>query len=53
MDNPEEEWPEWRQPTGVTDAYTKGYKVSHNGEHWISDVDDNVWEPGVYGWIQQ
>lgn len=44
------EWPEWVQPTGSHDAYAKGGKVSHNGQHWTSDVDGNVWEPGVYGW---
>lgn len=22
----------------------------HNGNLWDSDVDGNVWEPGVYGW---
>ena len=37
---------------GAHDAYEKGYKVSHNEKHWISDVDGNVWEPGVYGWTQ-
>lgn len=47
-----EEWPEWIQPTGAQDAYEKGAKVSHNGKHWISDVDSNVWEPGVYGWTE-
>lgn len=52
VDNPAEEWPEWRQPTGATDAYSKGYKVSHNEKHWISKVDNNTWEPGVYGWIE-
>lgn len=52
MDNPEEEWPEWHQPTGGHDAYAKGYKVSHNGKHWVSDLDGNVWEPGVYGWSE-
>lgn len=45
IDNPAEEWPEWVQPTGATDAYPKGAKVSHNGKHWVSDVDSNVWEP--------
>lgn len=50
VDNPQEEWPDWRQPTGSTDAYALGAKVSHNEKHWISSVDDNVWEPGVYGW---
>ena len=48
-----EEWPEWIQPTGAQDAYTIGDKVSHNEKRWISDVDANVWEPGVYGWTEQ
>lgn len=45
-----EEWPEWIQPQGAHDAYNAGDKVSHNGKHWISSVDANIWEPGVYGW---
>lgn len=45
-----EEFPEWIQPTGVQDAYAIGDKVTHNNMHWISIVDNNVWEPGVYGW---
>ena len=48
--DPAEEWPEWVQPTGSTDAYAKGAKVSHSEKHWTSTVDSNVWEPGVYGW---
>lgn len=40
-----EEWPEWKQPTGAHDAYNKGDKVSHNGSHWVSLIDGNVWEP--------
>lgn len=48
-----EEYPEWVQPTGAHDAYMKGVKVSHNSKHWISDVDNNVWEPGVYGWSEE
>lgn len=47
-----EEWPEWIQPTGAHDAYEKGAKVSHNGKHWINDIDANVYEPGVYGWTE-
>lgn len=50
--DPGEEWPEWIQPTGGHDAYSQGDKVSHNGKHWISDVNANVWEPGVYGWTE-
>ena len=41
--------PEWEQPDS-TNAYAKGDKVTHNGKTWVSDVDNNVWEPGVYGW---
>lgn len=48
-----EEWPEWVQPTGAQDAYAKDAKVTHNGERWISNVDSNVWEPGVYGWTKE
>ena len=50
--DPTEEWPEWIQPTGGHDAYARGTKVSHKGKHWTSDVDGNVWEPGVYGWTE-
>lgn len=47
-----EEWPEWVQPTGAHDAYNKGDKVSHNEKHWVSDIDANTYEPGVYGWSE-
>ena len=47
-----DEFPEWIQPTGASDSYMKGDKVSHSEKHWISDVDSNVWEPGVYGWSE-
>lgn len=53
VDDPSVEWPEWRQPTGAQDAYQTGDKVSHNDKHWISTADNNVWEPGVYGWEEQ
>lgn len=52
IDDPAEEWPEWRQPEGAHDAYAKGAKVTHNEKHWVSDADNNVWEPGVYGWTE-
>lgn len=50
--DPAEEWPEWTQPVGAHDAYAKGAQVSHNDKHWTSDVDGNVWEPGVSGWSE-
>lgn len=43
--------PEWAQPES-TNPYMKGDKVKHNGKTWVSDVDGNVWEPGVYGWSE-
>lgn len=53
IDNPAIEYPEWIQPTGSTDAYSMGAKVSHNNSHWISIVDNNVWEPSIYGWEKE
>ena len=50
--DPAEEWPAWSQPIGAHDAYAAGAKVSHNDKHWVSDVDNNVWEPGAYGWSE-
>ena len=44
--------PEWEQPDS-TNPYSAGDKVTHNGKTWVSDVDNNVWEPGVYGWTEQ
>lgn len=48
--DPAEQWPDWSQPVGAHDAYAMGTQVSHNGKHWTSTADANVWEPGVYGW---
>lgn len=50
VDDPSVEFPEWIQPTGSTDAYPMGAKVSYAGKHWISTVDSNVWTPGTFGW---
>lgn len=43
--------PAWEQPES-TNPYAAGDKVTHNGSTWVSDVDNNVWEPGVYGWTE-
>lgn len=40
---------EWVQPDS-TNPYMTGDKVTHNGTTWVSTIDNNVWEPGVYGW---
>ena len=45
-----EEFPQWVQPTGAHDAYKKGDKVTYDNKHWISTADNNVWQPGGYGW---
>lgn len=42
---------EWVQPDS-TNPYMKGDRVTHNGKTWESDIDNNVWEPGVYGWSE-
>lgn len=42
---------EWKQPDS-TNPYKKGDKVTHNGKTWESTADNNVWEPGVYGWTE-
>lgn len=42
---------EWVQPDS-TNPYMRGDKVTHNGKTWVSDVDNNVWAPGVYGWVE-
>lgn len=50
------EIPVWRQPTGAQDAYMIGDKVKYpdaEGDVWVSIVDNNVWEPGVYGWEKE
>lgn len=43
------EIPEWEQPES-TNPYMMGDKVRHNEKIWISVIDNNVWEPGIYGW---
>lgn len=50
IDDPAQEWPEWIQPTGATDAYRLGAKVSYKNKHWINDLDYNTYAPDVYGW---
>lgn len=45
--------PVWKQPTGAHDAYMKGDKVHFPTESdpvYISIVDNNTWQPTVYGW---
>lgn len=47
-----EKWPAWSQPIGAHDVYKIGDKVSHGNKRWIAGSDNNVWEPGIYGWTE-
>lgn len=50
------EIPVWRQPAGAQNAYMTGDKVHYpdaDGPVYVSTVDNNVWEPGVYGWEEE
>ena len=40
-----DEWPQWVQPTGASDAYSVGDKVTFEGVHYVSLIDNNVWSP--------
>ena len=47
------EIPVWKQPTGAQDAYMIGDKVHYPDKYgpvYVSVMDNNVWEPTVYGW---
>lgn len=43
--------PEWKQPES-TNPYKQGDVVTYNDKTWVSDVDNNVWTPGEYGWSE-
>jgi hypothetical protein len=45
--------PDWVQPTGSTDFYPAGARVTHNNSTWVSIDPVNVWEPGVFGWTEE
>jgi hypothetical protein len=41
--------PAWEQPES-TNPYMAGDKVLYNNKIWVSIIDNNTWEPAVYGW---
>lgn len=51
-DEPADEWPEYKQPTGAHDAYHVGDKITYNGKHYTCVYDNCVWTPDAYpqGW---
>ena len=53
---PPGEIPVWVQPTGVQDAYMSGDKVwypDRGDQIFVSTIDYNTWQPGVYGWEEE
>ena len=45
-----EEYPQWERWNGIDKIpYQTDSKVTHNGEKYISMVDNNFWEPGAPG----
>ena len=50
-----DEWPEWRQPTGAHDAYMTGDRVTFEGTHYVSLIDNNIYSPATYpqGWEER
>ena len=50
------EIPVWKQPTGAQDAYAFGARVYYPNKGdaiYRSTVENNVWEPTVYGWEKE
>jgi len=45
---PEEEWPDYVQPTGAHDAYKIGDKITFQGKKYICKIDGCVWDPVTY-----
>jgi hypothetical protein len=45
--------PLWVQPQGAHDAWQAGERVSYNGKIYVSTIDNNIWEPTVYGWEEE
>ena len=54
-EEPADEWPEYKQPTGAHDAYHVGDKITYNGKHYTCLMDGCVWTPDAYpqGWREE
>lgn len=54
-EEPADEWPEYKQPTGAHDAYHVGDKITYNGKHYTCLMDGCVWTPDTYpqGWREE
>lgn len=54
-EEPTDEWPGYKQPTGAHDAYHVGDKITYNGKHYMCVMDGCVWTPDAYpqGWQEE
>lgn len=54
-EEPGDEWPEYKRPTGAHDAYHVGDKITYNGKHYTCVLDGCVWTPDAYpqGWQEE
>lgn len=54
-EEPSDEWPEYKQPTGAHDAYRVGDKITYNRKHYTCVMDGCVWPPDTYpqGWQEE
>ena len=54
-EEPADEWPEYKQPTGAHDAYHVGDKITYNSKHYTCLMDGCVWTPDAYpqGWREE
>ena len=43
--------PEWEQPDS-TNPYMIGDRVMFDGKTYESTINNNVWAPNVYGWVE-
>lgn len=55
LEEPADEWPEYKQPTGAHDAYHVGDKITYNGKHYTCVYAGCVWTPDTYpqGWREE
>lgn len=47
-EEPEEEYPEYKEPTGAHDAYNRGDKVTFKNKKYECLMDNCVWDPETY-----
>ena len=52
---PDDEWPEFVQPTGAGTAYQVGDKITFKGVRYVCRLPHCVWSPADYpiGWQKQ